>query len=147
MNRQRRLCLAAALLALPGVPARAGEKARLILNAAPLRIVLQVNESNEKKWMEVLANLRNMQRDAGSDKPQLAVVVIGAGLDMLLADSIAANDIQDALATGVEFLACQNSMQARHLDAADLVDKISYTKAGYLELARRQQQGWTYLRP
>lgn len=113
----------------------------------PHRIVIQINEDDGRKWMAVLANLRNIQAELGVQNVAIAVVAIGSGLGMLTADSIAANDVQDALTTGVEFVACGNSMQAQHLEKDDLVAGVTVAKAGYVEIMRRQQQGWTYLRP
>lgn len=111
------------------------------------RIVIQVNEDDTKKWIAVLANIRNIQAELGNRNVNIAVVAIGYGLGMLTAESLAANDVQDALATGVEFVACGNSMQAQKVAKEDLVDGVKIAKAGYVELMKRQQQGWSYLRP
>lgn len=111
------------------------------------RIVIQINEDDGKKWMAVLANIRNIQAELGKGNVAIAVVAIGSGLGMLAADSVAANDVQDAVATGVEFVACGNSMKAQHIDKADLADGVRVATAGYVELMKRQQQGWAYLRP
>jgi intracellular sulfur oxidation DsrE/DsrF family protein len=111
------------------------------------RIVIQVNEEDGKKWIAVLANIRNIQAELGAKNVRIAVVAIGFGLGMLTADSIAANEVQDALATGVEFVACGNSMKAQHVAKDDLVPGVGVATAGYVEIMRRQQQGWAYLRP
>ena len=111
------------------------------------RIAIQINEDDGKKWMAVLANIRNIQAELGKGKVAIAVVAIGSGLGMLAADSVAANEVQDAIATGVEFVACGNSMKAQHVDKADLTDGVRVANAGYVELMKRQQQGWIYLRP
>jgi hypothetical protein len=115
--------------------------------AAPHRIVIQVNEEDGKKWIAVLGNIRNIQAELGAKNVRIAVVAIGPGLGMITADSIAANEVRDALAAGVEFVACGNSMKAQHLDKADLVEGVGEATAGYVEIAKRQQQGWAYLRP
>ena len=52
------------------------------------------------------------------------------------------NKVQDAMSTGVRFVACGNSMQAMHLTKDDMIDNIAYARAGYVELMRLQQQGW-----
>jgi intracellular sulfur oxidation DsrE/DsrF family protein len=57
------------------------------------------------------------------------------------------NKVQDAMSTGVRFVACGNSMQAMHLTKDDMIDNIAYARTGYVELMRLQQQGWTYIRP
>jgi len=77
----------------------------------------------------------------------VALVAIGPGLGMLTAESLAANGVQDALSAGVEFVACGNSMKAQKLAKEDLIDGIKISIAGYVELMKRQQAGWAYLRP
>lgn len=111
------------------------------------RVVIQVNEDDVKKWNTVLANIRNIQADLGRDQVRIAVVAISYGLGMLTADSLSANGVQDALATGVEFIACGNSMQAQQVTQQDLIEGVTVARAGYVEIMRRQQQGWIYLRP
>ena len=109
------------------------------------RVVFQVNDEDSRKWNTVLANINNVQEELG--KVEVAVVVIGPALGMLKADALTANKVQDAMSAGVRFVACGNSMQAQKLEKDDMIDKIEYTRAGYAELMRLQQQGWAYLRP
>lgn len=111
------------------------------------RVVFQVNEDDPKKWNAVLVNIRNIQAELGANNVSIALVAISYGLGMLTADSLAANGVQDALATGVEFIACGNSMNAQKVTKEDLIEGVTIAKAGYVELMRRQQQGWSYLRP
>ncbi len=139
-NRLAFLLLAALLFGLI-LPVRAAGP------AAQNRIVIQVNEDDVKKWNAVLANIRNIQTELGPQNVMIAVVAIGYGLGMVTADSLAANGVQDALASGVEFVACGNSMKAQHIARDDLVPGIGMATAGYVEIMRRQQQGWIYLRP
>lgn len=109
------------------------------------RVVFQVNEDDSRKWNTVLANINNVQEELG--RVDVAVVIIGPGLGMIKADALTANRVQDAMAAGVRFVACGNSMQAQHLTKDDMIDGIDYAKAGYVEIMRLQQRGWTYIRP
>jgi hypothetical protein len=111
------------------------------------RIVIQINEENVKKWNEVLVNIHNIQVELGQKNVAIAVVAIGPGLGMLTAESLAANGVQDGLAAGVEFVACGNSMKAQKLAKEDLIEGVKVSVAGYVELMKRQQAGWAYLRP
>ncbi len=115
--------------------------------ASKNRIVIQVNEDGARKWNDVLVNIHNIQLEIGEKNIAIAVVAIGPALGMLKADSLAANGVQEALATGVEFVACGNSMRAQKLIKDDLVEGVKTSIAGYVELMHRQQQGWAYLRP
>ena len=114
---------------------------------APNRLVLQVSDEEAKKWNTVLNNIRNVQADLGKDKVEVEVVVYGPGIGMLKADSLVANRVEDAMAEGVRFVACGNTMTAQKLAKEDMIDKIDYAKAGIVRLMQRQQQGWTYIRP
>jgi hypothetical protein len=138
---QRRTLLLA-LAALPAVLA-ANAGAEQPRN----RIVFQVNEDDGRKWLSILVNIRNIQAELGKGHSAIALVAIGPGLGMLKADAVVANEVQDAIKAGVEFIACGNSMQAQHLDREDLTDGVGVVKAGYVELMKRQQLGWAYLRP
>lgn len=143
MSPQRRLILAA----FAAFPLAFAQPALSAEPATKNRIVIQINEDDGKKWMAVLANIRNIQAELGARNVAIAVVAIGPGLGMLAAESVAANDVQDALKTGVEFVACGNSMKAQHVAKDDLVEGVGVATAGYVELMKRQQQGWSYLRP
>ena len=134
MNFLKSALLALALLAI--VPGAA---------VAQNRVVFQLNDEDSRKWHTVLANINNVQEELG--KVEVAVVVIGPALGMLKADALTANKVQDAMSAGVRFVACGNSMSAMKLEKDDMIDKIDYARAGYVEIMRLQQQGWTYLRP
>lgn len=153
-HRLPALLLTAALLVPATHAIHAAETAKVSAGrtaAAPAtiknRIVIQINEDDTKKWNATLANIRNIQAELGQKNVAIALVAIGPGLGMLTAESLAANGVQDALATGVEFIACGNSMKAQHVAQGDLVDGVSVATAGYVELMQRQQRGWAYLRP
>ncbi len=111
------------------------------------RIVFQVSEDDTKKWNSVLGNIHNIQYDLAKEGVSVTLVAIGAGLGMLTADSLVANRVQDAIAEGVRFVACGNSMEAQQIEKGDLVQGTQTVKAGYVEIMRLQQQGWVYLRP
>ena len=114
-------------------------------SATQNRIVFQVTEDDSRKWNAILANVSNVQQELG--RVDIAVVAIGPGLGMLKADALTANRVQDAMAAGVRFVACGNTMKAQHLTKDDMIDGIDYAKAGYVEVMRLQQQGWAYIRP
>lgn len=111
------------------------------------RLVLQVSDEGETKWNAVLGNVRNIRADVGKANIELEVVVYGAGLDMLLADSLVANRVEEAIADGVRFVACGNTLIRRKLGTDDLIAGVEVAQSGIVRLMRRQQQGWAYVRP
>ena len=99
------------------------------------------------KWNLTLNNASNVQKDVGADNVDIEIVVYGPGIGMLKADSTAASRVNEALASGVKVVACENTMQAQKLSKADMLSNVGYVSAGVVELMQRQQEGWAYIRP
>jgi len=110
-------------------------------------LVFQVSDSDPAKWNLTLNNANNVQKDVGASNVDIEIVVYGPGIGMLKADSVAANRVNDALASGVKVVACENTMQAQKLAKSDMMSNIGYVKAGVTEIMQRQQEGWAYIKP
>lgn len=139
------LSLLAMIALSPNAAYAAGTSSAGVAANSRHRVVIQLNEKDSHKWNTVFANINNVQEELG--QVDVAVVVIGPALEMLLAEALTANRVLDAMAAGVRFVACQNTMKALKLNNGDMIDGISYAKAGYVEIMRLQEQGWSYLRP
>ena len=111
------------------------------------RVVIQVSDADPKKWNLALNNAKNIQVDVGADRSEVEIVAYGPGIGMLKADAEVANRIDVAVAAGVKVVACENTMKAQKLGKDDMHKNIDYVAAGVVELMRRQQQGWAYIRP
>ena len=111
------------------------------------RIVIQVSDAEPAKWNLALNNVKNVQEDLGAKNVDIEIVAYGPGLGMLKVDSVVANKIADALASGVSVIACENTMKNQKLTRDDMLPKIGYVPAGVVQLMKRQQQGWAYIRP
>jgi intracellular sulfur oxidation DsrE/DsrF family protein len=111
------------------------------------RVVIQVSDADPQKWNLALNNAKNVQTDLGADKSEVEIVAYGQGIGMLKADAIVANRIDDAVAAGVKVVACENTMKAQKITRDDMHRKVDYVAAGVVQLMRRQQQGYAYIRP
>lgn len=142
MNRfAAALLCAAAVLTTPLVRAADGAP------ATKERVVIQVSDADPKKWHLALNNARNIQTDLGADRSEIEIVAYGPGIGMLKADAETANRIDDAVAAGVRVVACENTMKAQKISRDDMHGRIAYVPAGVVQIMRRQQQGYAYLRP
>ena len=139
----RFVALACALLAL-ALPWSEGAQAQV---AARNKIVFQVSDAEPAKWNLTLNNVKNVQTDLGAANVEIEIVAYGPGLGMLKADSVAGNRVADALAAGVSVVACENTMKNQKITRDDMLPKIGYAEAGVVQLMKRQQQGWAYIRP
>jgi uncharacterized protein len=110
------------------------------------RAVFQVTENDEAKWNLVLNNVRNLQRDSDPDVV-VEVVAYGPGIMLLKAGSPIASRVTEAVGNKVKVVACKNTMAATKLTEADMLPDIGYVPAGVVEVMRKQQQGYAYIRP
>ena len=115
--------------------------------AKPMRVVMQISENQPAIWNMALNNIRNVQKEVGAKNIEVEVVVYGPGLAMLHDDATTANRVQEAMATGVRFVACRNTMQSEHITEAELIPGISFAQAGVVEIINKQMAGYAYLRP
>jgi hypothetical protein len=142
MHRRLFATFAAAVL-----PALAMQPSLAQTAAAKNKLVFQVSDADPQKWNLTLNNVRNVIDDLGSDNVDLEVVVYGPGIGMLKGDSPVAKRVADALKGGVKVVACENTMKGQHLVYADMLPDIGYVPAGVVELMKKQQQGYAYIRP
>ena len=143
IRRKLFAAIAFAALALPSIAAE--DKAEKMQQKE--RVVIQVSDADPKKWNLALNNAKNIQTDLGADKTEVEIVAYGPGIGMLKADAEVANRIEDAVAAGVKVVACENTMKAQKLNRDDMNRKVDYVAAGVVQLMRRQQQGYAYIRP
>ena len=111
------------------------------------RVVFQVRDNDPARWALTLNNVRNVQLDLADDGVDVEIVAYGPGIGMLKGDSSMAKRIADALKDGVTVVACENTMKAQKLVYADMLPNIGYVLSGVVELMRKQQQGYAYIRP
>ena len=116
---------------------------------APLKnkVVFQMTDNDPTRWMLVLNNISNVQQELGEDLVELELVAYGPGIGMLKADSPVAKRIAEALKTGVKIVACENTMKALKLGYPDMLPNIGYAPSGVVELMRKQQDHYAYIRP
>ena len=141
LNKMASVLLAGAMLiaalALPAA-AQAADKSK---------VVIQVSDNDPAKWNLALNNAKNIQKDVGTDNVVIEIVAFGPGVNMLKAESEVGNRINDAVDTGIQVNACQNTMRNFKLVKEDMNAKVGYVPSGVVEIMRRQQEGFAYLRP
>ncbi len=130
-----------AALALPGTHSAHAQ------TAARSKVVFQVSDADPAKWNLTLNNVKNVQTDLGAANVDVEIVAYGPGLGMLKVDSVAGNRVAEALGAGVSVVACENTMKNQKVSRDDMLPKIGYVDAGVVQLMKRQQQGWAYVRP
>jgi intracellular sulfur oxidation DsrE/DsrF family protein len=116
---------------------------------APVRehkVLFAVTSADAGDWGMTMGNIRNLREGLKPDAVQVEVVAYGPGIAMLKKGSTVETDIKALEAEGVVFLACANAMRHQNLTLADLIEGITSTPAGIVEVVRKQEQGWSYIK-
>ena len=139
--RRSFLVLAAAAVVAPGLATAQVEADNIT------RVVVQVSDADPARWHLALNNAKNLQDALGANKVMVEIVAYGPGIGMLRFDAPTNSRVTEAAKNGVTIRACENTMRNQRLTRADMHPMITYVPAGVVEIVKRQQQGWAYLRP
>lgn len=109
-------------------------------------VVVQVAEGEAERHSAILRNVLNLTADLGATVP-VEVVAHGPGVQLLTGESGLDAEVAQVIAAGVRLVACCNTLRAQELTAEDLLPGVGTVPSGVGHLARRQLEGWAYLRP
>lgn len=110
------------------------------------RVLFALTSPDEADWRFTLNNMRNLISGMAPEQVDIKVVAYGPGIAFLKKDGPDTSDIQKLESQHIHFMACGNAMKKEHVEAADLVPGIQIVPAGIVEVVRKQEQGWTYIK-
>lgn len=127
------------------------------------KVVYHINYYGAKEQTAALRNVQNHINAVGAENLELAVVMHGDGLALLLyPDAVEDTKMKEGNADdqmqariaglkqqGVGFKVCANTLKGRNVAVDDLydVDEADIVPSGVAELSKLQQQGYTYIKP
>ena len=111
------------------------------------RVLFAMTSPEEADWQLTVHNIRNLIVGMAPEPVEVEVVAYGPGIAFLKKDGVDAADIQKLESPHVHFVACGNAMRKQHLEASDLVAGSEVVPAGIVEVVKKQEQGWSYVRP
>lgn len=135
------------IAAAPMVTYAAESSAATAVGAGKLKVIIQVSDADPKKWALALNNAKNVQEDLGKDNANIEIVAYGPGIGMLKFESEVGARVKDAVESGVKVVACENTMRVQKISRDDMLPEVGYVKAGVVELAKKQAEGYAYIRP
>jgi hypothetical protein len=110
-----------------------------------LKIVFQLTSADTVIHQTLMNQLKNYFSVA----PDLKVEVVchGGGLNMLVKNSsVVQKEIKMYADRGVSFVACEFAMKKRNISKDQLIDGAGTVISGVLEIAKKQQDGWSYIK-
>ncbi len=115
--------------------------------SARQHVIFQVSDADPGKWNLALNNARNVQHDVGAGNVDIEIVAYGPGIGMIRKGSAVEQRIDEATLSGMKVVACENTMHAQKLTKANMIGGLTYVPAGVVEIMKREQEGWSYVRP
>jgi intracellular sulfur oxidation DsrE/DsrF family protein len=110
-----------------------------------LKIVFQLTSADTVIHQTLMSQLKNYYSVAPDTK--FEVVCHGGGLNMLVKKTCVIQDqIKVYADQGVSFVACEFAMKKRNVTKEELVDGAGTVISGVLEIAKKQQEGWSYIK-
>jgi uncharacterized protein len=113
----------------------------------PRRVIFQFGYGDEKSAGRMINYIVNLQKAYDPGHIDIAVVCLNDGIFLIKKDTPLKDRVQSLMEVGVEFIACENTMDTKKLGKNDMLDGISYTKAGMQEIIERKLSGWINLVP
>lgn len=123
------------------------------------KVLFHINDS--AKWPVVLTNITNFLNDVGQENPLVEVVANGEGVTPFgskpalreqqkgcsLSRETLETELQRLAAQGVDFAFCRNALRAQSIPEENLPSFIRVVPAGITEIARKQAEGYAYIKP
>jgi hypothetical protein len=110
-------------------------------------VIMQINDDDPAHWRQALGTVRNLVTEVGADNVRIEIVVNGPGVQMLRFDSVVGPQLSELARDGVQLRACGNTLAAHKLRPGDLHASVEVVPSGVVEILKRQQEGWVYIKP
>lgn len=112
----------------------------------PVKIVFDVTNKDAHVHQSAIRHVKGMS--AAYPESEFEVVLYSGGLEMVWNERTSvAQDIQElAKRPNVSFVVCEQSMAGHNVTKSDLVPGVKTVPDGILEIAHKQQQGWSYIK-
>ena len=109
------------------------------------KIIIQFADSDSVAQVRVTQQIGNVLRCWPN--ADIEIVCLAGGLDLLMSSkSKAGKGVSEWSSKGIVFAACNNTMKMRNVKKEDLLKEATVVPSAIVELATKQEQGWSYFR-
>lgn len=109
------------------------------------KIVFQLTDSNPSSQKSLTNQLKNLTE--GWPEAKFEVVVHSAGISYLQKSKTQyAAEILALSKLGVEFKACENTLEAKNISKDEILDVAGFVPMGIGEVVLKQEAGWSYIK-
>ena len=123
--------------------------AGLMAQAAPAakhHVVFVITSGAEEDWQRAMTLTDHFLAGIKPETADVEVLAYGPGIRILANGAATASQMPGLEKQGVHFVACENAMKSTHLTKADLLPGVTSVPSGVVELVRRQEAGYSYVK-
>ena len=111
----------------------------------PHRLIIQLVNGDSLSQFGLMKNLSNLT--SGWPELEIEVVCHGPGLFLLHEEkSRYPSKVSHFSEQGVQFVACENTMKAKKVDKAQILEGVGFVPMGIKEIILKQEAGWSYIK-
>jgi intracellular sulfur oxidation DsrE/DsrF family protein len=122
-----------------------GQQNSEVIDMKKHKIIIQFADSDSVAQVRVTQQIGNVLRCWPN--AEIEIVCLAGGLDLLMSKKTeAGKEVADWGAKGIVFAACNNTMKMRNVKKEDLLKEATVVPSAIVELATKQEQGWSYFR-
>ncbi len=113
---------------------------------AKYKVVIQIASESPDQQKSLFNQLGNIQKDLG-DSVEIEVVVHGPAIGLVMTDQTTQKEnIYKYKNGGVTFAVCENTLRQRNITKDQILPEMTFVKSAMVELIKKQNEGWSYLK-
>lgn len=109
------------------------------------KVIFQIQSSDSLVYKSIVTQISNLKKELPNTRVE--ILCHGPGIDFLRVEkSVYAKRIQALGFKDVSLVACEYTLSQRKIKREDIVPFSTTVPYGIVELVRKQQEGWIYLK-
>lgn len=111
----------------------------------PHRIIWEINSKDTAVHSSIFRQINNVLAEAPDTR--IEVVFHGNAIQVVTADSsLHLDKLKRDMQRGVAFAVCNNSLKRYKVDPSRILPGVTIVPVAILELVKKQEQGWSYIK-
>lgn len=115
-----------------------------------MNVLFHIDEST--RWDMVLGNIQNMIHYAEDQTIPYQIELVANGpavceLQKSISEKVGLKEPLYSLSSKIRICACRNALHGNHITADLLLPFVEIVPAGVVEIAQRQEDGFSYIKP
>jgi intracellular sulfur oxidation DsrE/DsrF family protein len=111
-------------------------------------IVFSIKSANKDDLNHVLSSANNVLKFYGPENVHMRIIAYYHGIEAVLKkNKKIALRVDVLMQYEVEFVACRNTMDTKHIKESELIDGVEIVTSGIVELIERVKDNWVNIVP